>query len=153
MKHRPLTNRTEIENIIRRTQVCSVAMADEENQPYVVHMNFGYKDDCFYLHGNPKGKKVEIIKKNPKICISLSTDHELRFVNEEVACSWSMKYRSVIASGKAEIIEEISDKEEALNIIMSHYTDLPFNYSLPALREVMVFKVKVNKLEGRAYGY
>jgi nitroimidazol reductase NimA-like FMN-containing flavoprotein (pyridoxamine 5'-phosphate oxidase superfamily) len=82
-----------------------------------------------------------------------STDHQLRYVNEEVACSWSMRYRSVIAYGKAEFVEDMKEKVDCLNIIMSNYTDRSFEYNDPAVREVMVFKVQAEKMEGRTYGY
>jgi len=70
-----------------------------------------------------------------------------------VACSYSMKYRSVLASGKAVFLEKPEDKVEALNIIMSQYTDREYTYNVPAVRDVCVFKVALETLEGRAYGY
>jgi hypothetical protein len=36
---------------------------------------------------------------------------------------------------------------------MVHYTGKVFDYSAPAVRDVMVFKVKIEKMEGREYGY
>jgi nitroimidazol reductase NimA-like FMN-containing flavoprotein (pyridoxamine 5'-phosphate oxidase superfamily) len=142
-----------MEAIIRKCQSCSIAMADREGNPYVIPMNFGYKDDVVYFHGSSQGKKVDLLKDRPGICINFSTDHQLRYVNEEVACSWSMRYRSVIVYGKAEFVTDPSEKVNCLNIIMSQYSDKGFAYSEPAVRDVMVFKVKVEKMEGRSYGY
>jgi len=139
--------------IIRKCQVCSISMVDREGKPYVIPMNYGYKDHTFFFHGSPKGKKAEVLKHNPYACILFSTDHQLRYVNEEVACSWSMRYRSVIAYGKAEFVEDMKEKVDCLNIIMSNYSDRSFEYNDPAVREVMVFKVQVEKMEGRSYGY
>ena len=64
-----------------------------------------------------------------------------------------MKYRSVIAYGKVSFIKDSEKKIEALNIIMKNYTDIGFKYSPPSVREVNVFKVEVDKMEGRVYGY
>jgi hypothetical protein len=64
-----------------------------------------------------------------------------------------MRYRSVIVYGKAEFVEDPEERINCLNIIMAHYTDRKFEYNAPAIREVMVFKVRVEKMEGRAYGY
>lgn len=77
----------------------------------------------------------------------------LRWQNIDVACSYTMKYRSVLMYGRVEFIEDIAEKENALNIIMSQYTDEDARYSEPALRNVCVFKVKAEKVEGRAFGY
>jgi uncharacterized protein len=153
MKNKVVTNKSEMESIIRKCQTCCISMVDTEGKPYVIPMNFGYKDDFIYFHGSPKGKKADVLRNNPNVCVMFSTDHQLRYVNEEVACSWSMRYRSVIAYGKAEFVADLKEKVDCLNIIMSNYTDRKFEYNDPSVREVMVFKVKIDKIEGRIYGY
>jgi nitroimidazol reductase NimA-like FMN-containing flavoprotein (pyridoxamine 5'-phosphate oxidase superfamily) len=153
MKNRPIISRTENEAVIRKCQTCNIAMVDPEGKPYVIPMNFGFDGDFVYFHGSATGKKVDVLKKNQDVCISFSTDHELRYVNEEVACSWSMRYRSVLVYGKAEFVEVPEEKIKYFNIIMSHYTDRSFEYNAPSIKEVMVFRVKVEEMDGRVYGY
>lgn len=153
MKNKTISAKQDLEAIIRRCQFCNIAMIDTEGKPYVIPMNYGYRDDVFYFHGAKKGKKADALRMNAEVCISISTDHELRYVNEEVACSWSMRYRSVIAYGKAEFVEEPEEKTRCLDIIMAQYTERGFSYSDPAVRDVMVFRVRVEKMEGRSYGY
>ena len=153
MKNRVITLKEEIERIILKCEVCNLAMVDSNNTPYVIPMNFGYEKDTIYLHSGQTGKKIDILKKNPKVAVSFSTDHELRWQSEKVACSYSMKYKSVLASGHVEFVEEREEKIAALNVIMKNYTDREYAYGEPSLIEVLVFKVVVDKLEGRAYGY
>ncbi len=153
MKNRKITLKEEIERIIRKCEFCNVAMVDLDGSPYVIPMNFGYNNDCIYLHSSQKGKKVDILKKNNTVCVSFSTDHLLRWQSEKVACSYSMKYRSVIAVGKVEFVNEPEEKIIALNEIMKQYTDKEYEYSDPSVKEVLVFKVNIEKMEGRAYGY
>jgi len=153
MKNRPLTFKPELEEIIQKCDVCSISMVSQENMPYLLHMNFGYEDGHVYFHGAQKGKKVDLLKNNPNVCIAFSTDHDLRWVNEEVACSWGMRYRSVLVYGKAEFIEDTNEKVKALNIIMKNYSGKEFSYNDPAVVEVMIFKVKAEQMDGRAYGY
>ena len=153
MKNRIITLNEEIERIIKKCEVCNVAMVDLDGKPYVIPMNFGYNNNCIFLHSSQKGKKIEILNHNNSVCVSFSTDHLLRWQSKKVACSYSMKYRSVLAYGKVEFVTEQEDKIVALNQIMKQYTDKEFKYSDPAVKEVMVFKVNIQKLEGRAYGY
>jgi len=153
MKNRPIISKPENEAVIRKCQSCNIAMVDPEGKPYVIPMNFGYADDHVYFHGSATGKKVDVLKNRADICIAFSTDHELRYVDEEVACSWSMRYRSVLVYGKAEFVEDPDEKINILNVIMAHYAERKFEYNAPSIREVMVFKVKVDKMEGRIYGY
>jgi nitroimidazol reductase NimA-like FMN-containing flavoprotein (pyridoxamine 5'-phosphate oxidase superfamily) len=153
MKNRPIISKPDQEAVIRKCQICCIAMVDPEGKPYVIPMNFGFTDDYIYFHGSATGKKVDVLKNQADVCISFSTDHELRYVTEEVACSWSMRYRSVLVYGKAEFVELPEEKINILNVIMAHYTDRKFEYNAPSIREVMVWKVKIDKMEGRVYGY
>jgi hypothetical protein len=153
MKHHYLTDQVEIDRIIERCEVCYVSMVDEQNQPYVVPFNFGYEKGIIYLHSSQRGLKINILKQNPAVCIAFSTDHQLRFQSEQVACSYSMKYRSVLAFGKVEFVEDIDQKRDHLNKVMLHYTQKPFTFNPPSLREVCTFKVNVEKFTARVYGY
>ena len=110
MKNRVITLQDEKERIISSCDSCNVAMVDESGKPYVIPMNFGYHNHLIYLHSSQRGKKIDILKKNNSVCVSFSTDHLLRWQSEKVACSYSMKYRSVLAFGYVEFIEEMSDR-------------------------------------------
>jgi uncharacterized protein len=153
MKARAITDHKEFVEIIQRCQWCHLAMIDPDGKPYVIPMNFGFKDDIIYLHGAKHGKKIDSIKQHPEVCINFTTDHVLRYQNEEVACSWSMKYRSVLCHGEVEFITDPEDKIAAFHVIMAHYTTGEFRFNPPSIREVNVWKVKVSKFDGRIYGY
>ncbi len=153
MKSKVITSKEEIDDIISNCQFCNVAMVESSGEPYVVPMNFGYTEGYIFLHSSKTGKKMDILKEKNKVCISFSIDHELRWQSENMACSYSMKYRSVLAYGRVEFIEEPEKKIEALNCIMLHYTGEEFTYNEPSVREVAVYMVIIENLEGRVYGY
>ncbi len=154
MRVKILQHKEQKEDIIKRCEICNVSMVDENNQPYVLPFNFAYADDTLYLHSAPEGRKIDILEKNPHICASFSTDHQLYHQNEGVACSYSMRYRSVLLYGKVEFIDDLEEKEAILNKIMAQYTDKKgFSYSLPALKNVKIFRIPVDKLDGRTFGY
>ena len=127
-------------------------MCSPEGEPYVLPMNFGYRNGVIYLHGAGQGKKIDLMKQNPQVCINFATDQQLRYQSEHVACSWNMNYRSVLCYGRVEFINDPEGKVAALDAIMSQYTDRKFQYNPPSIREVCVFIVKVIKMEGRAFG-
>jgi len=153
MKSRLITLQEEVERIILKCDVCNLAMLTETNEPYVIPMNFGYNNGEIFFHSSKYGKKINILRKNSRVSVSFSTDHELKWQNEQIACSYSMKYRSVLAHGRVEFIEEYDRKIEALNLIMKNYTQREFTYNKPAVIDIMTFKVIVDKFEGRAFGY
>jgi uncharacterized protein len=127
--------------VIDKCDVCYLGMTDLENKPYVLPFNFGYKNQTIYFHSGPGGIKLDILKANPDVCVTFSTDHQLFHRHEQVACSYGMRYRSVIAKGPMEFVEDFDQKVEIMNIIMRKYTGKDFSYNAPAINNVIVFKM------------
>ncbi|MCK4661633.1 MAG: pyridoxamine 5'-phosphate oxidase family protein [Bacteroidales bacterium] len=153
MRARKIIKQSDIDYVIRKCKVCYMSMVDLENKPYVLPFNFGYKDDYIYLHSDREGKKIDILKKNPDVCISFSTDYELYFQNEKVACSYGMKYKSVLVYGKVEFIDEYDKKVEVMNVIMSNYSDKNFKFSEPSVKNVKTFRVKLEEVTAKEFGH
>jgi nitroimidazol reductase NimA-like FMN-containing flavoprotein (pyridoxamine 5'-phosphate oxidase superfamily) len=151
-KEREITDRTEIESVIRRSKVCRLALA-EQNQPYVVPLCFGFKDNTLYFHSAVEGKKIDILRQNEKVCFEFDTDHEV--VNREKACDWGMRYRSVIGFGKASLIQDPDEKSAALDIIMAHYSGSPgpYEFADKPLRSTTIIRVEVESMTGKSSGY
>jgi len=141
-----------VENIISQADICYVGMVDEQNTPYVIPMNFGYKDGVIYLHSGPTGHSIDILNLNNNVCVTFSIDHELVFQHPKVACSYRMKAKSVICRGKVCFIENLDDKRDALNIIMSHYSDKTFEYSEPAVKNVKIWEIPIDNISAKEYG-
>ena len=153
MRSNCFTDREAIASIIRDCQVCYVGMVDKDNTPYVVPFNFGYEDGFIYLHSAREGRKMDILKNNNRVCVAFSTGHELRRQSEGVACSYSMKFRSVMAFGYVEFIEEFDRKIEILNKVMMHYTGKEFTYNAPSIHEVATYRVVIEEMTGKKLGY
>ncbi len=147
-----IENLEEMEDIINKADVCHVAFVDGD-KPYVLPFNFAYDNKTVYLHCAPEGKKIEIIKSNNNVCISFDIDHELFHRDKEVACSYGMKFRSVIVTGKIVEIEDYNEKVISFNILMTKYTGKAFSYNAPAINNVKVFKVEIEEMTGKKYGY
>ncbi len=139
-----------IEDIILKARVCRLALY-ENGQPYIVPLCFGYKDNILYFHSAREGKKLDILRNNNKVCFEIDTDHELVMGNK--ACDCSMKYRSVIGFGKAELIEDIESKRKAFNIIMQNYSDGSFEYPLETIKDTAIIRVEVDSMTGKKSGY
>lgn len=153
MKARMLTNPQEVIDTANKSEVCFVGMVDTQNMPYVVPMNFGLYNNNIYLHSAPDGRKIAFLKKKADVCVNFTNDHHLRWQNEGVACSYSMKYRSIRAFGKVEFIDDYDEKVKHLNVIMQKYTGKDFPFNEPAVRDVLCWRVMVHTWEGRVYGY
>ncbi|HOH99161.1 MAG TPA: pyridoxamine 5'-phosphate oxidase family protein [Bacteroidales bacterium] len=154
MRARTVTLKQAMDEIIRKCQYCHVSMVDGEGKPYGLPFNFGYDGEYIYLHSAPEGKKISILSQHPAVCVAFSTDHVLYHQSEKVACSYGMKYRSVLAYGEVEFIDNDDDKIPALNHIMRQYTGkADYSYNLPAVRNVKVYRVRISNMEARVFGY
>ena len=152
MKTIALEDKADIEAIISRCDICYVGMVDKEGFPYVIPMNFGYKDNTLYLHSAPTGHIIDILDSNNHVCITFSIDHELVFQHPKVAWSYRMKAKSVICRGKVEFVEELDEKRNILDIIMLHYSGRMFEYGDPAVRNVKIWKVCIEEISAKEYG-
>jgi len=143
-----ITDRVAIDDIIRRCPACHLGLSDE-GQPYVVPLCFGYDGKVLTFHGASKGFKLDILRKNPKVCIEFSL---MKGVTEAAqACAWGMEYESVIANGTARFVEDLEEKREALNQLMAHYADPKRTFSFPnmMLKHMVVFKVPIETITGK----
>ena len=145
-KDKEITDTAQIENIIRRSMVCRLAMADK-NRPYIVPLCFGYKDHTLYFHTAGHGKKLDMLKKNNFVCFEFDIDSEP--IKSDKACEWGMKYKSVIGFGTASFIEDLELKRKALNIIMQHYSGETFDYPENKIKNTVVIKVNIEHMTGK----
>jgi nitroimidazol reductase NimA-like FMN-containing flavoprotein (pyridoxamine 5'-phosphate oxidase superfamily) len=148
-----IQNRALIDGIIHRCEACYVAMVNTANEPYVLPFNFGYEENTIYLHSAQEGTKMDILREHPQVCIAFSTDHAMRHSHDEVACSYGMKYRSVLVHGKVDFITDFEEKKRVLNIFMKKYAGREFTFNAPAINEVCVYKVVIEKITARESGY
>ncbi|HUV36645.1 MAG TPA: pyridoxamine 5'-phosphate oxidase family protein [Patescibacteria group bacterium] len=144
-----IRNRVEIEEIIANATVCRLALSDN-GQPYVVPMNFGYRDGALYFHSAPHGRKIDIIGRNTRVCFEIDADIEI--VRSDRPCEWSMRYRSVIGFGTASLIESPAEKRSALAVIGKHYTHLPFEVPDEQARRIAIIKVTIDEMTGKCSG-
>lgn len=118
---REISGIEEVEEIIRKADVCRIALAND-NIPYLVTMNFGYtnvREQKLFFHCSNKGRKLGMIRQNGYVCFEMDIDHQI--LRGTMGCDWGMKYSSVVGYGNISVITEKEEKISALNCIMSHY--------------------------------
>ena len=146
-KDKEIKNKNIIESILQEADHCVVALSDN-NCPYIVPMNFGYKNQTLYLHSSKEGKKIEILKVNNRVSFGVEINIEL--VEDQKPCNWGMKYKSVVGWGYAYFIEDSEKKKEVLDIIMAKYSkNTNFEYSETSLNHLAVIRVELKELTGK----
>ncbi|MCX6650228.1 MAG: pyridoxamine 5'-phosphate oxidase family protein [Methanomassiliicoccales archaeon] len=148
MRHaeREITDLAEIEEIIKKAEVCRLGMVDD-GEPYIVPMNFGYRKSVLYFHCAKEGKKLDVLRRNPQVCFEL--EGEARLVPGETACRWSSSFRSVIGWGKAMIVLDEAGVKEGLMVIMDHYTPGTNDFDPRSLSLTAMIRVDVERMTGK----
>ena len=151
-KDREIDSKDALKEILDACKVLRLAMA-EEGIPYVVPLNFGYEFAghklTLFFHSAREGKKIDILKKDPRVCFEMDCSHEL--VGAGAACDYSYRYSSVIGDGTARFITEREEKIHALNAIMKHQMGRDdFTYEDARLRGVEVFEVVSQSYSGKS---
>lgn len=138
-----------IEQVLKTAQICRVGFLDEV-YPYIVPMNYGYADNHIYFHCAPEGKKIELIRRNNKVCFEIELFHDL--VSAEVSCDWTTKFRSVIGYGLISILQETLEKIDALDIIMKQHGKLDNEYNERLLNRVGILKLEIKSVTCKQSG-
>lgn len=148
-KDKEITEKKEIEEIVKKATICRVGLS-VRGEPYVFPVNYGYQTDCLYFHSAKDGQKIEMMKENPRVCFQMDTDVEI--LPADIACDWSIKYRSVIGFGKAELLDSPEEKKHALKTIMSQYSDQEYSFTEESLESVCIVCIRIERMTGKKTG-
>ena len=144
-RERQVTDLQEIIRILDTANILHLGMVDGD-EPYVIPMNYGYtmRDGklTLYLHGATKGRKLDLIRKNPKVCFSLECD--VAPFESKLPCQYGTVYSSVMGRCVAEIVEDVEQKKEAMTILMKTQTGKDFSFTDKLVSIVSVIRISVS---------
>jgi nitroimidazol reductase NimA-like FMN-containing flavoprotein (pyridoxamine 5'-phosphate oxidase superfamily) len=95
---------TEIEDLLSK-QIVGRIGCYYENEIYIVPISYAYEDNAIYCHSF-EGKKMEMMRKNPKICFQVDEMKDM--------ANW----KSVIAWGDFEELTDKKERNKALKILL-----------------------------------
>lgn len=149
-REREVTDINEILKILDKSKIVHIGLVDGD-EPYVVPMNYGYTYEneklTLYLHCATEGKKLDIIRKNPKVFFSIESDIEP--FSGQVACQYGTSYSSVMGKGTVSIKEEPQDKMKYLSLFMKTQTGLDFEFNERLVSAVSVIKINVTSFTAK----
>lgn len=141
-----ITDPQQILAILDTAKVLRLGLA-VDNEPYIVPMNYGYiMEDgklTLYLHSGLKGKKLDMIRTNPRVFIEL--DCNLTPFESEKPCQYGLSYSSIMARGTAHIVEDVEEKMAAMTALMKTQTGRDFSFNERLVSMVAVIRVDVSE--------
>jgi len=149
---RAITDREEIDAILLRETVCRVAFA-VDGEPYIVPLSYGYSPQrgSLYFHTAREGRKIDCIRANPRVCFEVEGPAVVKPATDQ-ACSWGLRFESVIGYGTLVELTSDSNRAEALRVFMLHQsgqTDVDWSYAANILANTRVWKLDIEEVAGK----
>jgi nitroimidazol reductase NimA-like FMN-containing flavoprotein (pyridoxamine 5'-phosphate oxidase superfamily) len=102
-----------------------------------------------YFHGAHEGMKIDILKKNDRVCFEIDCNHAL--IEADEPSKYSFAFESIIGFGKIIFLETDEEKSYGLDQIMKHQTekDIKYQYPVDQLKSVNIYKMEVETFTGK----
>jgi len=124
--------------LLRGSRVARLGCCDGSG-PYVVPVNYVFDGEAVYVHSLP-GRKVAAMREHPRVCLQVD---EIR---------GDFDWRSVIAFGVYEELNDPAERERGLGLLLSLFPRLTPVESLMAddatPPPLVVFRVRVERVSG-----
>ena len=92
-----------------------LSVLGDDGYPYGVPLNYIYEDGKLYFHCAKEGHKIDAIRREPKASFCVVDSDEL------VAEEYTTYFRSVIAFGKVEIVEDTAEKRDIITRLAKRF--------------------------------
>ena len=145
-RERQITDPDKILEILDKAKVLRLGLC-ADNEPYVVPMNYGYVFEegklVLYLHSAVRGKKLDMLRQNPRVFFELDCD--LMPFEGRVPCQYGLAYSSVMGRGTGYIVEDVEEKKRAMSVLMKTQTGKDFSFEDRLVSMVAVIRIDVTE--------
>ena len=154
-REREVRTQEELFEILDQCTLCRLAMHDENDEIYIVPINYGYEildDDGIRLwfHGASVGKKLSLLEKNPNVGFEM--DCNIQLIKSHSVCSFSYTYMSLVGKGTVSFVDkdDYKLKYHAMQCIFLHQAkkQLP-ELENEKMNNIRVYYLDVKELTGK----
>jgi uncharacterized protein len=148
---REIRDRESLRAILAGADACRLAFALGD-EPYIATMNFGFEWEeelpVLYFHCAREGRKLEMMRKNSRVCFELDFEHEL--TRGPAPCDWGMKYASIVGYGTLSEISDDATRRAGLDLVLRHYGwKGEGGYGEGPLAATTVLSLRVEEMSGK----
>ena len=119
-----------------------------DGEPYAVALSIARDGESIYFHSAAVGKKVDMLRESPKVCVICVGGVEPSQVD------FTTKYESAVIFGTAFEITDEEQKISALRLISEKYTPgvmSVFDEEIRrSLKETGVWRISIDEITGKA---
>ena len=142
-----ITSRHEMEAILQEETIGYLGLS-LGGQPYVVPLNYGYVEGKILFHCALTGMKLDYVEANPQVCFTVGRQSgEVRRHAEGDPCH--LDSDSVICYGRARIIEDIEERQAALDAFNRCFRADAEGISLESTAKCGAVEIEISEMTGR----
>ncbi len=134
--------------VLEKAEYGMLATISSDNTPYVTPMNFACVGDSIYFHCALEGHRLENIKGNNNVCLSVVDSVVL------MPEKFNTQYRSATVFGTICIVEDVEEKKKGIMAIAKklspQYPKEGMEYIDSAFAKMHVLRLDVAKMTGKA---
>lgn len=123
-----------------------LACLGDEDYPYAVPVNYVYYNGKIYYHSAKAGHKVDAVTKHPKVSFTVVDKDTI------VSAEYTSYFRSVIAFGKARVVEGPEWREAFMALVEKYSGDQPEaakNKEVDACTHALIYAIDIEHLTGK----
>ena len=131
---------SEIQELLQSARVARLGCI-VDGEPYVVPINYEFRDDAIYGHSLP-GLKISALREHPRACVQVDQ------------IETDLRWRSALAFGNFEELSDDAQRQEALTRLLDKYpmmTPVEWNVVDDAdTQDIVVFRINIDRMTGVA---
>lgn len=146
-KDRELIINNQLKEALKTASYITIALC-KNNEPYLVSLSQGYdeKKNCLYFHCASNGKKIDYLKSNNKVW-----GQAVQVYRVKEKCDYD--YTSVHFKGKIFLINDLSEKQNAMQVMIRQRSPNPEEYLKKVLAENLatttIGKIEISYITGK----
>ncbi|MEJ5349407.1 MAG: pyridoxamine 5'-phosphate oxidase family protein [Desulfosoma sp.] len=145
-----------IRDLLESCTIGRLATTDRDGYPYVTPVNYVFRAGRIYVHSAPEGEKIDNIRRDDRV--GFQVDIPLAYVDSRFRpcqgpCRLHQLYKSVVIRGRARLVEDVTQKTEALNALVAAHEkghSVPeVTEDLPGVRACAVIEIIPEKISAK----
>ena len=102
--------------LLQRGEYGVLSLIDPDGMPYGIPLNYTVIDGKIYVHAAVEGTKLLCVENSHRACFTVVGETEV------LPDKFSTRYESVIVFGRADIVEDLAEKDAALLALVRKYS-------------------------------
>ncbi len=119
--NKKISDQSVIIDLLNSCHVGRLATVGRDGWPMIKPLNFVFHEWRIYFHCAREGEKLDDIRRDNRVCFEVDLPISYVKGTPENPCRAEYLYRSVIARGRASLVEESAERALALDLLMAKY--------------------------------